>query len=86
MLGTAWKPEPGFEEADRIQVFWNDNYAEFRRRFPDQFVAVSRQSNEIVASNRDLTLLVGELREQRLDVRTEVAIEFIAAGARNLFL
>lgn len=86
MLGTALEPEPGFEEADRIQRFWNENYAGFRERFPDHFVAVSRQSNQVVASNRDLALLVCELRERGLDVRTDVAIEFIPAGARNLFL
>ncbi len=86
MRGTALDPNPGFDEANRVQRFWTENYAELSARFPDRFVAVSRATNEVVATNKDLTLLVDGLRDKGFDPQTDVSIDFVAAGERNLFL
>ncbi len=86
MRGTALHPGPGFEEADRMQKFWTERYAEFKERYPDQFVAVSRKTAEVLAANEELVLLLDGLRARGIDPRTEASVEFVAAGERNLFL
>ncbi len=78
------RPEPSFEEAARIRQFWSEHYGEFLRLYPEQFVAV--KDGEVVAANHDLAFLVYELRDKRLDPRTDVAIEFITARSHSFIL
>lgn len=83
-MATLLHPEPGWEEADRIRTFWNDNYATLLKRFPDQFVAV--KDGEVAVSDHDLINLVAKLREAGLDPRTVVNIEYIGSKLRALLL
>ncbi len=78
------RPEPSIEEARQIQEFWNEHHTEFLARYPEQFVAVKDET--VVASNRDLAVLVDQLRQMGLDPRTDVAIEFISAKSGSLLL
>lgn len=80
----AFRPEPSFEEAERIQQFWDEHYRELLGEFPEQFVAV--RDGRVVASNRDLALLFYELRALGLDAQRDVAIQFISATSASLLL
>lgn len=83
-MTTLLRPEPSWDEAERIRAFWNDNYEALLKRFPDQFVAV--KDGEVAVSDQDLVNLVAKLREAGLDPRTDVDIEYIGTKLRTLLL
>jgi hypothetical protein len=78
------RPEPSFEEADRIQKFWEDNYQALLCEYPEHFVAV--KDGKVVAADPDLARLFYMLTDLGLDPRTGVAIEFISAHSSALLL
>lgn len=89
MTATALHPEPSFEEAAGIQQFWEQNYKRMLKEYPEQYVAarfVHGRPAEVVAANPDLAMLTYELRDKGIDVRTDVAIQFISAGSASLLL
>jgi len=84
MTAALVRPQLSLDEAARIQQFWVDHYKELLSQYPEMFVAV--RDEKVVAANRDLALLVYDLRDKRLDPRTDVAIEFISAHSASLLL
>lgn len=85
-MATSVRPEASFEEAIQIQKFWEANYERLLKEYPEQFVAVRPESGEVVASNRDMAMLVYELRDRGIDARADVAIQFISARSASLLL
>lgn len=85
-MATVELPEARWAEARRIAQFWNDNYEQFLKVYPDQFVAVDPKTGVVVASNPDLSNLIDELRERGLQSPEDVAIELISEGSRSLIL
>ena len=59
------------------------NYKKLQVEYPEQWIAV--KNAEVVASNTDLELLLGKLREQHGNT-LGFAIEFIGAKPRNLLI
>ncbi len=86
MSATLPRPDPGFAEAEEIQRFWDDNFDELLKQYPERFVAVDLESHEVVASNPDLVMLFYELRDQGLDARADVAIQFVSSWSGSLLL
>ncbi|MBI5949891.1 MAG: hypothetical protein HY875_17275 [Chloroflexi bacterium] len=77
-------PKPSLAEAASIQAFWDKHYRELLQEYPEQFVAV--KDGKVIAADSDLATLVEELRARGIDVRTDVAIQFISAGSASLQL
>lgn len=84
MLSTTLVSPERLREAEETQDFWNEHYAEFLEKYPEQFVAV--RDGAVVAANPDLAFLVYELRDLELNPRDDVAINFITAKAHSLIL
>jgi len=80
----AVNPRPSIQEAAATQRYWDDHYAELLEQFPEQFVAV--RDGTVVASHRDLAMLLYDLQDRGLDARTDVAIEFVTSRADRLQL
>lgn len=85
-MATLARPEPSFEEADRIQKFWEDNYQTLLKDYSEHYVAVQIDSGEVVAANRDLALLFYDLRDKGVDPKRDVAIQFISPRSASLLL
>lgn len=75
-----------FEEATRLQSFWNDNYARLLAVYPEQYVAIDLASREVLAADRELTNLVECLRDEGRDPAESVAIQFISAHSASINL
>lgn len=86
LVATLVRPEPSFEEAAQIQKFWEENYERLLNEYPEQFVAVEPSTGKVVAANKDLAILVYDLRDRGLDARTDVAIQLISPRSHSLLL
>jgi len=86
MPATLERPEPSFEEAESIQRYWETHYQELLGDYAEQFVAVDFRSGKVVANNPDLAMLAYELRDRGIDIRTDVAIQFISSRSASLLL
>lgn len=80
----ALSSEPSLAEAAAIQEFWDEHYQELLRIYPEQFVAA--RDGRVIAANRDLAALIGELETRDLNVRTDVAIQYISSRSATLRL
>lgn len=83
-VAPAVVPRPSIQDAAAIQQYWDEHYAELLAQFPEQFVAV--KDGAVIASHRDLAMLIYVLRDRGMDVRTDVAIEFVTSRADRLQL
>jgi hypothetical protein len=73
-----------FDRAERVQRFWDDHWAEYLEKYPDEFVAV--RDGEVVATNSDLALLYYELRDLGLKMSEDVDVELIRTNWDFLIL
>lgn len=69
----------GWEEAEREEAFWVENYARFLEQYPDEFVAVYK--GQVVAAGPDLRLLLEALTSKRIALLS-VWLRFITADPR----
>lgn len=75
-----------FARGQRVQEFWNANYIPLRELYPEQFVAVDIETGKVVAVNRHIFRLADELRERGIDIRNDVAVEFLTHASASLIL
>lgn len=59
--------EAAWRDAEDERAFWQEHHAEFLAKYTDQFVVV--KDGLVVATSYDLRDLVGDLREQGLDLK-----------------
>ena len=71
-------------EGEAERKFWNSRWTEFKRDYPDQFVAV--KDGIVVATDEDLVGLESKLHQLDLLLGKDVVSEFIVATPRNLLL
>jgi hypothetical protein len=50
------------------EAFWQEHYQRFLEQYPDQFLAVTKQSGHVVAADPDLNHLIDKIAESGLDV------------------
>jgi len=67
-----------FAEGQREAAYWREHYQEYVTLYPDQFVAVSKADETVVAASPSLEGVIG-LAEARGFRLGSVWIEFIAA-------
>jgi hypothetical protein len=72
-----------FEDARRERAFWDEHYAEFVGRYPDQFVAV--KGGAVVAASTDLREFAARLQRLSLNPR-ELWLEYIRSTPPNWIL
>lgn len=65
-----------FKRAEEERAFWDAHYDELKAKFPDEFVAVSVQSHEVVEHDPDLTTLMDRLRARGYS-HIDVWVEFL---------
>jgi hypothetical protein len=73
------------EAAEKEDAFWHAHYDTYLERYPDQFVAVAKDSGQIVAVDPDLDTLIGTVKRKGLDVH-RVWVRFMAATPIRLVL
>jgi hypothetical protein len=72
-------------EARAEEAFWRERYSRFLKQYPDQFLAVLRESGEVVAADSDLLSLVATISDKGLDTR-QVWVRFLAHTPIHLAL
>src|SRR4051794_20581731 len=72
-------------EAEKERAFWREHYDALVPQYPDQFVAVLRETGQVVATSADLMYLLGVIEGKGLTVR-QVWVEFMAATPRHVML
>lgn len=75
---------PSLADAIAARAFWDAHREELVERFAGKYVAA--KDGEIIAADGDLAVLVQRLTDLGLDVRTDVALEFISRHPSTLLL
>ena len=71
--------------AEAEDAFWREHYSDLLEQYPDQFVAVAKADERVVAANPDLDRLISMVKKKGLDVR-RVWVRYMAATPIHLAL
>ena len=72
-------------EAKKEEAFWRDHYGAFLKQYPDQFLAVIKDTGQVVAADPDLLCLIATLSKLGVDVG-HVWVRYLAHTPINLAL
>lgn len=82
---ASLKLHPSFEDLEREQRFWNDNYDRLIREYPDHYVAVLLGDWSVVATNPELTGILSDLRTKGVALE-DVSVQFVSETMKSLIL
>ena len=74
-----------FRAAEQEDAFWREHYDDYLKQYPDQFVAVARDSGRFVAADPDLDRLIDTINANGLTVH-QVWVRFMVATPIRLIL
>jgi Family of unknown function (DUF5678) len=77
-------PDDLWQQAEARRAFWEAHVEDYRRRYPNQFVAVS--DGEVVASASTLQALDERLAAQGRTDRRAIWVQFVEVTPRELHM
>ena len=78
-MARAWN------DAEERKVFWEAHYAEFAAKYPEQFVAVSRDTGQVIAVDESLDGVL-DAAEEKGYTQHQVWLKYIDTGREFLLV